>query len=93
MLSCFSLYTFLPKLTHDNYRVVYVKVLDLDVNKFNFNDQVKLFDMVMMLGLRQYGTEKGLLLMFDIDQLPFSFMTKFSLLGMKKFFYYLQVPT
>lgn len=91
MQLCFSLFGLLPQLTPDNYKVIYAKILDLDYNKFNFYDQVKILDMVLMLELRQHGTQKGLVIVFDMNQLPFAFMTKFSLLGMKKFLYYLQV--
>ncbi|KAF5285777.1 hypothetical protein FQR65_LT13056 [Abscondita terminalis] len=80
----------LPKRTPEGYRVIFCKIMDSDVAKYSFNEQIKSFDMSIMLWLMLEGTAEGLMIVMDMDGLTFAHMTKISIMGMKKFFLYLQ---
>ncbi|KAF5285077.1 hypothetical protein FQA39_LY16766 [Lamprigera yunnana] len=85
-----GLYAFLSKQTHEGYKIVMCKVMDSDASKYSFNNQVRIFDMSVMLSLHQEGTAEGLIILMDMDGINFAHMTKLSPMGFKKFFYYLQ---
>lgn len=80
----------LPKYTPKGYRVIFCRIIDSDVSKYNFNDQIRNFDMALMLWMVQGGTSEGLVIVMDMNGLTLGHMTKLSLMGMKKFFMYLQ---
>ncbi|KAK5638250.1 hypothetical protein RI129_012545 [Pyrocoelia pectoralis] len=83
-------YVPLPKYTPEGYRVIFCRIIDSDVNKYNFNDQVRSFDMSLMLWMMQGGSSEGLIMVIDMNGITLGHMTKLSLMGMKKFFLYLQ---
>ncbi|KAK4878841.1 hypothetical protein RN001_011347 [Aquatica leii] len=80
----------LPKTTPEGYRVIFCKVMDSDASKYSFNEQIKNFDMSIMLWMMMEGTAEGLLIVMDMDGITFAHMTKLNVMGLKKFFLYLQ---
>lgn len=80
----------LLKETPEGYRVLISKTVESDASKFVLNDQIKCFDMCIMLNMMQSGTAEGLLIVLDMSGISFSHLTKFNLTGMRKFFLYLQ---
>ncbi|XP_050313073.1 alpha-tocopherol transfer protein-like [Anthonomus grandis grandis] len=88
-LNC-SLITPLPKLTHQNYTVIWMKLIDCNPDRYNFPNQIRNFDMAEMLTLHKGGPQKGLVLVFDMDGCVFGHLTKLSIVVMKKLLYYLQ---
>ncbi|KAF2883357.1 hypothetical protein ILUMI_22802 [Ignelater luminosus] len=81
----------LPKPTNDNYGVIYCRVVDTDSSNFVFSEEVKIFDMNMMLWLMQEGTQEGLIIILDMEDFSFSHFLKLGVMTVKKFLYYLQV--
>ncbi|KAG5875655.1 hypothetical protein JTB14_018653 [Gonioctena quinquepunctata] len=80
----------LPKLTPQEDLVLFVKLMDLNPDNYNFAAQVKCFDMLTLLHLHQNGPPKGVVIMMDLKGLVFGHFLKLSVVVMKKFLYYLQ---
>lgn len=80
-----------PKLTPENYRIIYARLIDTNPDRFNFPLMIKCFDMTTMLMLNMDGPAEGVIYIHDLKGLSFSHIAKLNLLQLKKFFFYLQV--
>ncbi|XP_044261175.1 alpha-tocopherol transfer protein-like [Tribolium madens] len=85
-----ALFAFLPKKTPEGNTIIFMKLMDLNPENYNFSVQVKYFDMVCMLSLHQEGTSNGHIIVIDMKELVFGHITKLGPLEIKKFLYYLQ---
>ncbi|XP_076253865.1 alpha-tocopherol transfer protein-like [Rhynchophorus ferrugineus] len=84
------LLTILPKLTPNNYTILFGRLIDCNPDKFNYSNQIRNFDMVEMLNLHSEGPQEGLVIVFDMQGMVFGHLTRISIVMMKKLFYYLQ---
>lgn len=81
----------LDQLTPQGYKVMYMKLVDSSISKFDFAVLVKLFCFVSDLWLLEEGAAEGHVLCFDLDKLQLGHMTRLNPITIKKFLYYLQV--
>lgn len=84
------MYSALPQLTPENYKIIYCKITDPDPTKYNQANQVNLFDMIVMLELHLNGVSEGHVFVVDMENVVFGHMARLNLMVMKKFFMYLQ---
>ncbi|KAL3275390.1 hypothetical protein HHI36_020154 [Cryptolaemus montrouzieri] len=82
--------TVLPKLSHEGYKVMVSRLRDANVDHFNFNEAMKMFDMVAMLDLFSAGTHEGARCCFDVTDVSFGHVARIGIVSMKKFLLYLQ---
>lgn len=57
----------LPSRTAENYKIVYARLMDTNVDRFSLTGAQKVFDMCMMLELMQKGTFEGVVLIIDLS--------------------------
>lgn len=81
----------LDQMTSQGYKVMYMKLVDSSITKFDFTSLVKLFNFVADLWLLEEGAAEGHLLCFDLDKFQLGHMTRLNPITIKKFLYYLQV--
>lgn len=86
----FSLYSVLPQLTQNRYKILYCKLIDPDPAKYNHANQVNLFDMIVTLELFLNGPSEGHVFVIDMENIVFGHMARLNLMVLKKFFMYLQ---
>lgn len=77
-------------MTPEGYAVSYMKLIDCNPDKYVFNDQIRAFDMAIMVNLATHGTYNGVIMVIDMEGAVFGHLTKLSVITMKKFLYYLQ---
>lgn len=81
----------LDQMTPQGYKVMYMKLVDSSISKFDFTALVKLFCFVSDLWLLEEGAAEGHVLCFDLDKFQLGHMTRLNPITIKKFLYYLQV--
>lgn len=86
-----SIFMPLDQLTPHGYKVIYFKLVDSTVSKFDFAAVIKLFCIVADLWLLEEGAANGHMICFDMDKFLFGHMTRLNPITLKKFLYYLQV--
>lgn len=86
-----SIFMPLDQLTPQGYKVIYFKLVDSTVSKFDFSVVIKLFCIVADLWLLEEGAANGHMICFDMDKFVFGHMTRLNPITVKKFLYYLQV--
>ncbi|XP_063929844.1 retinol-binding protein pinta-like [Zophobas morio] len=84
------LFTPLPQKTPEGYTIVLVKLQDVSPSNYNTEVQLKIFDMMCMLHLQQYGTSDGYVAIFDMKGTSFGHLFRTSPLALKRFLYYVQ---
>lgn len=85
------MYSMLPKKTDEGYKLIYSKVADPDPDKYIFTEQLKLYDMNVMMDLITNGTSEGNVILLDMKDFTIGHMAKMNLLTQKKFLLYVQV--
>ncbi|KAJ3649805.1 hypothetical protein Zmor_021525 [Zophobas morio] len=88
-----GLATCLPKKTPESYTIIFLKLINIDVDNFNFIEQIKYLHMACMLQLYQEGTSTGHVFVADLKGVVFTHLTKVILAGpivLKNFLQYLQ---
>lgn len=85
-----GLTSFLKTRTPENYKILFYKVMDVDINKFVAKDLMKVFDMCIMLELMQKGTFDGLVIVCDFKNLTAGHILKISITEMRRLLLYLQ---
>lgn len=76
--------------TKDGYKIIYGRLIDFEPSNYVYNDGMKYLNMVIDLWLRDEGTMKGHVILFDTKNVSFGHVGRLSPMGLKKFLYYLQ---
>ena len=84
-----SLITLLPK-TPDGTNIVYIRLLDVDADKFDLATQMVHLDMTLMSNLYKEGNFNGYVVIVDMLDVPFNVISKLDPLQLKKILFYLQ---
>ncbi|KAB0791370.1 hypothetical protein PPYR_03170 [Photinus pyralis] len=85
-----SLCSFLPERTPENYKLLYFKLVDVDVNKYAVSDCVKLFDMAISLEFMERGSFDGLVIVVDLKAFTVGHVLKTHITTMKRILLYVQ---
>lgn len=80
----------LPKLTPTGNKVLYSRLKDSNPEHYNFNSQMKIFDMATSLVLSQEGTHDGHVLVVDLKGVVLGHLLRIGIMSMKKYMYFLQ---
>lgn len=80
----------LPKITPEGYIVYYIKIVDPDPSSMSFDQQIRAFDMAMMVHLNTEGTNNGVQVVFDMNGVQLGHLLRVGLVTLKKFFFYFQ---
>lgn len=80
----------LPKLTPEGYQIMYCKLRDCDLSKFEFGDSVKCCEVVLSLEMLQKGCANGLVYVFDLEGFSLAHIAQMPLLSVKKLTTFLQ---
>lgn len=91
IINCFSVKWPLKQSTKEGYRIIYLKIVDSDYNKYDFNQQQKLLHNVVDLYLRTVGNCEGFVLLLDASGVTWGHLTKFGIFQSRKLMAYLQV--
>lgn len=81
----------LPKLAPSGYKVIFMKLLDGNPDKYNYLDQVRMFDMIITLSMHLDGTNEGFHTVFDFAGSSFTHLLKFVPSVAKRYMFYVQV--
>ncbi|KAJ8672998.1 hypothetical protein QAD02_004259 [Eretmocerus hayati] len=79
--------------TSEGYDVVYTRLIDFNPERFNYNDGMRLFNMIADLWLIEGGTMKGHVFICDITGVTMAHALRLSPMGIKKYIYYFQEAT
>ncbi|CAO1404895.1 unnamed protein product [Diamesa serratosioi] len=82
-------YLCLP-VTPEGFSVVYISLTNPLTDNYNFDDAVKTFAMNLDLCSSTQGPQKGLIILFDMDNMRLGHLTKSKLSTIKLFLKYLQ---
>ncbi|XP_031331824.1 alpha-tocopherol transfer protein-like [Photinus pyralis] len=85
-----ALCSFLPTRTAENYKILYARLMDTNVDKFSLSGFQKVFDMCMMLELMQKGTFDGFVLISDLSNASIGHALKGDILVSRRILLYLQ---
>ncbi|XP_044763483.1 alpha-tocopherol transfer protein-like isoform X3 [Coccinella septempunctata] len=85
-----GLVTILPKVAPSGYKVVFMKLLDTNPDKYILLDELRMFDMVITLLMNLQGTNEGLHIVFDFEGSTFAHLLKYTSLTAKKYLFYVQ---
>uniref|UniRef100_A0A1Y1KKC1 CRAL-TRIO domain-containing protein n=1 Tax=Photinus pyralis TaxID=7054 RepID=A0A1Y1KKC1_PHOPY len=88
--ACCRLCSFFPQRTHENYKVFYFKLMDLDVDRFSCRDSVKLFDMCIALEIMEKGTFDGFVIICDLQDATAAHVLKIDISASRRILLYLQ---
>ncbi|KAK9892503.1 hypothetical protein WA026_020493 [Henosepilachna vigintioctopunctata] len=80
----------LPEVTPNGDKIVLLKLLDNNPNKYILQDQLKRFDMMLMLYMHLMGTNEGMQITFDFEGSTMSHLLKANPSLVKKYLFYLQ---
>ncbi|EZA49214.1 hypothetical protein DMN91_008389 [Ooceraea biroi] len=76
--------------TKEQYKLVYVRLIDYEPSHFVHNDAIKYFLMVMDLWLYTEGTAPGHVIVIDMEGVTLPHAGRLNPISIKKFLYYLQ---
>ncbi|KAB0791345.1 hypothetical protein PPYR_03145 [Photinus pyralis] len=85
-----TLASFLPSTTAENYKIVFHRLMDSDVDKFTVRDTQKIFDMCVTLELMQKGTFDGYVIICDMSTSTMAHTFKTDILATKRMMMYMQ---
>lgn len=80
----------LEGVTPDGYAILYGRLIDFDASHYNYNDCMKLWNMINDLWLYEHGTNKGHIFVVDVAGVVLGHAGRLSPLGLKKYLTYLQ---
>ncbi|KAF2902373.1 hypothetical protein ILUMI_03819 [Ignelater luminosus] len=80
----------LKQKTSEGYRIMYLKIVDNDYTKYDFNQQQKMFYNVVDLYLRTVANCEGFVLILDASGVTWGHLTKFGIFQSRKLMTYLQ---
>ncbi|KAK5638183.1 hypothetical protein RI129_012478 [Pyrocoelia pectoralis] len=83
-------FLFLTPKTSSGDQILVFRLIDCEVAKFDFNEQIKIFDMSIVQWLMQYGTSEGLLIVADFEGAKLGHILKFNIVTMRKLLLYMQ---
>lgn len=81
----------LPKLTSNNYHVIFIRTLTNDSSKYVFDHALQYMDMFISMHKENIGVSPGQIILLDASNYNFSFITKTNIITLKKFIQYIQV--
>ncbi|KAJ2943026.1 hypothetical protein O0L34_g15219 [Tuta absoluta] len=76
--------------TKEGYAIIYARLIDADVKKFNFQDALRLVLMVLDLWHVEDGTWPGLVISIDLETVTLGHLARLDLQNVQQFLYYLQ---
>ncbi|XP_039444102.1 alpha-tocopherol transfer protein-like isoform X1 [Culex pipiens pallens] len=82
--------TTLPKLTQENYRVIFAKIIDTDASKFVLPTIFKFGFTCVDIDIWENGCSEGYVLIIDTKTLHIGHLPKIGLFTVKNFVYYIQ---
>lgn len=85
-----GLVAFLPKLAPSGYKVIFMKLLDTNPDRYIYIDQCKMFDMIVNLAMNLQGTNEGLHIVFDFEGSSFAHLLRINPSISKKHLFYVQ---
>ncbi|XP_045468478.1 alpha-tocopherol transfer protein-like [Harmonia axyridis] len=80
----------LPRSDPNGYKVVFMRLLDTNLDKYHFVDHLRMFDMLITLKMHLQGTNEGINLLFDLEGVSFGHLLRLSPVLAHKYLYYLQ---
>ncbi|XP_063709297.1 uncharacterized protein LOC134837836 [Culicoides brevitarsis] len=80
----------LPELTHNQHKVLLVKLHNTDPAALNFAEALKLFCLVVDIMLYEEGPPEGFVIAFDMTGIKFGHVLKLGIFTIKHFLNYLQ---
>ncbi|XP_044763522.1 alpha-tocopherol transfer protein-like [Coccinella septempunctata] len=80
----------LPRCDPNGHKIVFMRLLDTNIEKYTFVDHLRMFDMMMTLHMHLEGTNQGVNLVFDLQGVSFSHLLRLSPVFAHKYVYYLQ---
>ncbi|KAK9884163.1 hypothetical protein WA026_005114 [Henosepilachna vigintioctopunctata] len=84
------LFYVMPKRTPDGSTAVICHLIDTNPENYNFNEAMKMFDLVVMVDMFKNGSYDGVLCCCDMKGVSFSHLPRIGLTTVKNFLTYLQ---
>ncbi|KAB0791368.1 hypothetical protein PPYR_03168 [Photinus pyralis] len=85
-----SLCSFLPSRTVENYKIVFFKFMNTDVDRYVTSNCLKIFDMCVTLEVMQHGTFEGYVIVCDFKNVGVGHILKSPITAMRRILLYLQ---
>ncbi|KAB0791781.1 hypothetical protein PPYR_03698 [Photinus pyralis] len=83
-------YLLLEEKTPSGDQIILFRLLDNDLEKFDFNTTVNVFDMSIVQWYMQHGTSEGLRIVCDFEGATLGHVLKMNIVAMRKILLYLQ---